>query len=132
MFINYLAFILWLLIPFNPPQLIINPSRITIKALSSFKLVTYFGCIWTNNVLRGSIIKKLKPIFYCPYIVLQYINDNGCHQYFPSFLDIHNIIYVNHLKLYEPSILEEEVQVCHLADNIHTLVDLHTCYTCHQ
>ena len=70
MFINYLAFILWLLMPFNPPQLIINPSRITIKALSSFKLVTDFGCIWTNNVLRCSIIKKSSLFAIVPILFL--------------------------------------------------------------
>jgi hypothetical protein len=53
------------------------------------------------------------PLRYAPYTIIQQINDNYYHLYFPSHLDIHNLINMSNLKLYEPPLSEEEVRLTH-------------------
>jgi hypothetical protein len=61
---------------------------------------------------------KLHPLRYGPYTVLECIGENAYHLDLPSQLDIHDVLNVNNLKLFEPPLLEEAVTVHHPVDNI--------------
>ena len=58
------------------------------------------------------------PIRYGPYTILDKIVENAYRLDLPPQLGIHNVINVNHLKLFEPSLLEELVTTTHPLDNI--------------
>jgi len=84
---------------------------------------------------------KLLIIRYGPYTVLQKIGENAYRLDLPPHLGIHNVINVNHLKLFEPPLLEEPVTITHPVDNIpdfqlpfskDTLLDTRTCSTRHR
>jgi len=81
---------------------------------------------------------KILPIRYGPYTILQKVGENGYKLDLPPQLGIHNVINVNHLKMFEPPILEEVVTITHPVDNIpdfqlplahDTLLDCMTCST---
>jgi hypothetical protein len=61
---------------------------------------------------------KLLPIRYGPYTILDKIGENTYRLDLPPQLGIHNVINVNHLNLFEPSLLEELVTITHPVDNI--------------
>jgi len=61
---------------------------------------------------------KLLPIRYGPYTILDNIGENTYRLDLPPQLGIHNVINVNHLKLFEPPLLEELVTITHPLDNI--------------
>jgi hypothetical protein len=61
---------------------------------------------------------KLLPIRYGPYTILGKIGKNVYRLDLPTQLGIHNVINVNHLKLFEPSLLEELVTITHPVENI--------------
>jgi hypothetical protein len=63
----------------------------------------------TNNLL---------PIRYCPYTILNRIGENAYRLDMPPQMGIHNVINVNNLKLFEPSLLEEVVTITHRVDKI--------------
>jgi hypothetical protein len=63
---------------------------------------------------------KLLPIRYGPYTILEKIGENAYRLDLPPQLGIHNVINVNHLKLFEPPLLEEPVTITHPVDNILT------------
>jgi hypothetical protein len=57
-------------------------------------------------------------IRYGQYTILEKIGENVYRLDLPPQLGIHNVINVNHLKLFEPSLLEEPVIFTHPVDNI--------------
>ena len=57
-------------------------------------------------------------IQYCSYTILERIGENAYRLDMPPEMGIHNVINVNHLKLFDPSLLEEPVTITHLVDNI--------------
>jgi hypothetical protein len=61
---------------------------------------------------------KLLPIRYGPYKILNKIGENAYRLDLPPQLGIHNVINVNHLKFFEPSLLEEPVTITHPMENI--------------
>jgi hypothetical protein len=61
---------------------------------------------------------KILPIRYGLYTILDKIGENAYRLDLPPQLGIHNVINVNHLKLFEPSLLEEPVTITHPVDNI--------------
>ena len=61
---------------------------------------------------------KLLPIRYGSYTILDKIGENAYRLDLPPQLGIHNVINVNHLKLFEPSLLEEPITITHLVENI--------------
>jgi hypothetical protein len=84
---------------------------------------------------------KLLPIRYGPYTILDKIGENAYRLDLPPQLGIHNVINVNHLKLFEPPLLEEPVTITHPVDNIldfqlplakDTLLDTQTRSTRHR
>jgi hypothetical protein len=84
---------------------------------------------------------KLLSIRYGPYTILDKIGENAYRLDLPPQLGIHNVINVNHLKLFEPSLLEEPVTITHPVDNIpdfqlpfakDTILDTRSCSTRHQ
>jgi hypothetical protein len=84
---------------------------------------------------------KLLPIRYGLYTILDNIGENAYRLDLPPQLGIDNVINVNNLKLFEPSILEEPVTITHPVDNIHDfqlplakdiILDTRSCSTRHQ
>ena len=61
---------------------------------------------------------KLLPIRYSLYTILNKIGENAYKMDLPPQLGIHNVINVNHVKLFEPSLLEEPITITHPVDNI--------------
>ena len=61
---------------------------------------------------------KLLHIRYGLYTVLDKIGENAYRLDLPPQLGIHNVINVNHLKNFEPSLMEEPVTINHVVDNI--------------
>jgi hypothetical protein len=61
---------------------------------------------------------KILSIRYGPYTIFENIGENVYMLDLPPQLGIHNVINVNHLKLFEPSLLEEPVTITHPVDNI--------------
>jgi len=59
---------------------------------------------------------KLIPIRYGPYTILQKIGENTHRLDLPPQLGIQNVINVNHMKLFEPPLLEEPVTITHPVD----------------
>jgi hypothetical protein len=62
--------------------------------------------------------QKLLPMRYGLYTILDNIGENACMLDLPPQLGIHNVINVNHLKLFDPSLLEEPVTITYPMDNI--------------
>ena len=58
------------------------------------------------------------PIIYVLYTILDKIGENAYRLGLPPQLEIHNVINVNHLKLFDPSLLEELFPITHPMDNI--------------
>jgi hypothetical protein len=54
---------------------------------------------------------KLKPLHYGPYTILQKIGENAYHLDFPPHLGIHDVVNVNSLNHFEPSLVEDEVTI---------------------
>jgi len=61
---------------------------------------------------------ELHPICYGPYTIIERIGENAYRLDLPSQLGIHDVLNVNNLKLYVPSLLDEEVTITHPVDNI--------------
>ena len=61
---------------------------------------------------------NLLPIIYGLHTILDKIGENAYRLDLPPQLGIHNVINVNHLKLFEPSLLEELFTITHPMDNI--------------
>jgi hypothetical protein len=61
---------------------------------------------------------NLFPIRYGLYTILDKIRENAYRLDLPPQLGIHNVINVNHLKLFDPSLLEELVTITHPVNNI--------------
>ncbi|KAA8518207.1 hypothetical protein F0562_015681 [Nyssa sinensis] len=59
--------------------------------------------------LRGEG-KKLKPIRYGPFKVLQRIGENACQLDLPIYMEMYSVVNVEKLKLFEPSMLDGEPQ----------------------
>jgi len=51
--------------------------------------------------------KKLKPIRYGPFKILEKIGENAFHLDFPSYMHIYSVVNVENLRLFEPSLIED-------------------------
>jgi len=51
--------------------------------------------------------KKLKPIRYGPFQILEKIGENAFHLDLPSYMHISSIVNVDFLRLFEPSLIED-------------------------
>ena len=52
--------------------------------------------------------KKLKPIRYGPFIILEKIGTNAFHLDLPPYMQIYSVVNVENLKLYEPPMIMDE------------------------
>ncbi|GJT18490.1 transposon ty3-I gag-pol polyprotein [Tanacetum coccineum] len=52
--------------------------------------------------------KKIKPIRYGPFRILKKIGENACQLELPSYMEMYSVVNVDKLKLFEPSMLDEE------------------------
>ena len=50
--------------------------------------------------------KKLKPIHYGPFIILEMIGENSFKLDFPSYMQIYSIVNVDNVRFYEPPLIE--------------------------
>lgn len=51
--------------------------------------------------------KKLKPIIYGPFKILDKIGENAFHLGLPAYMQIYSVVNVENLRLYEPSLIED-------------------------
>ena len=51
--------------------------------------------------------KKLKPIRYGPFKILEKIGENAFHLDFPAYMHIYSVVNAEKLRLYEPSLIED-------------------------
>eukprot|EP00253_Pinus_taeda_P010211 PITA_10211 len=52
--------------------------------------------------------KKLKPIRYCPFRILEKIGNNAFRLDLPSYMQIYVVVNVENLRLYEPPLIEDQ------------------------
>ncbi|KAI5317154.1 hypothetical protein L3X38_036861 [Prunus dulcis] len=52
--------------------------------------------------------KKLKPIRYGPFKIVKQMSDNGFQLELPPYMHMHSIINAKNLKLFEPSLLDND------------------------
>jgi hypothetical protein len=63
--------------------------------------------------------KKIKDLWYGPFVVLEKVGDNTYTLILPPYMHIYSIVDVENLKLYEPSMLDqEEEQVLHSTQDL--------------
>jgi hypothetical protein len=58
--------------------------------------------------------KKLKPIHYVPFTILEKSGTNAFHLDFPPYMQIYSVVNVENLKLFEPPMImdhDEEVSI---------------------
>lgn len=58
--------------------------------------------------------KKLKPIQYGPFIILENIGNNYFRMDFPSYMKIYAIVNVENLRSYEPPLIEYQGYNAHI------------------
>jgi len=51
--------------------------------------------------------KKLKPIRYGPFKILEKIGENAFRLDLPTYMHIYSVVNVNSLRLFEPSLIED-------------------------
>jgi len=49
--------------------------------------------------------KKLRPIWYGPFTILENIGNNAFHLDFPIYMQMYSVVNVENLKLYEPPLI---------------------------
>ncbi|GKC77824.1 hypothetical protein Tco_1128598 [Tanacetum coccineum] len=52
--------------------------------------------------------KKLKPIRYGPFRILEKIGENACKLELPALMELYFVVNINKLQLFEPSMLDDE------------------------
>ena len=52
--------------------------------------------------------KKLKPIRYGPFEIMEQVSENAFRLNLLKYMNIYSVVNVEHLKLYEPSMLIED------------------------
>ena len=67
----------------------------------------------TKDRLKGEG-KKLKPIRYGPFKIVENIGKNAFRLYLPPYMHIYSVVNVENLKLYEPPMIidpEEDIEI---------------------
>jgi hypothetical protein len=54
--------------------------------------------------------KKIKALWYGPFEVLEKVGDNAYRLSLPPYMHIYSVVNVENLKLYEPSMLDQETE----------------------
>jgi len=60
----------------------------------------------SKEMLQGPT-KKLKPIKYGPFEIMEQVSENAFRLNLPVYMNIYLVVNVEYLKLYEPSMLIE-------------------------
>lgn len=55
--------------------------------------------------------KKLRPIWYGPFTILENIGDNAFRLDLPTYMQMYSIVNVENLKLYEPPLIMDTEEV---------------------
>ena len=83
----------------------------SIELIINFRLVTEFGYTLPKERMKGEG-KKLKPIRYGPFEILENIGTNAFRLNLPPYMQIYSVVNVENLKLYEPPmIMDEEINI---------------------
>jgi hypothetical protein len=53
-------------------------------------------------------MKKLKPLRYGPFEIIEQVNENAFRLKLPPYMQINSVVNVENLKLFKPSMLDEE------------------------
>ena len=72
-----------------------------------------------NNVYGPGTGKKIKALRYGPFEVLEKVGDNAYRLSLPTSMCIYLVVNVENLKLYEPSMLDQEEE--HVLSSIEDL-----------
>ena len=56
-------------------------------------------------------MKKLQPIWYGPFTILEKIGNNAFRLDFPIYMQMYSIVNVENLKLYEPPLIMDTEEV---------------------
>jgi hypothetical protein len=54
--------------------------------------------------------KKIKALWYGPFEVLEKVGDNAYRLNLPPYMHIYSVVNVENMKLYEPSMLDQETE----------------------
>ena len=76
--------------------MLITNSRLEIK----------FGCISTKEILQGEG-KKIKPIRYGPFKIMEKIGTNAFKLDLPPYMQIYYIVNVENLRFFEPPLIDD-------------------------
>ena len=85
----------------------------SIELIIDFRLVTKFGWHITKERMKGEG-KKLKPIRYGPFEILEKIGTNSFHLNLSPYMQIYSVVNVENLKLYEPPMIMDEEANIHI------------------
>eukprot|EP00253_Pinus_taeda_P023991 PITA_23991 len=92
-----------------------NDQHITNK---TFKVGDIVWLQLNKEKLQG-LGKKIKDLGYAPFEILEKVGDNVYRINLPPYMHIYSVVNVENLKLYEPSMLDqEEEQVLHSVGNL--------------
>ena len=101
------------------------PNRGCQQSLGAFSPNSLWAHQTMGQLLTHSPVQRqqgntffYRPIRYGLYTILDKIGENAYRLDLPPQLGIHNIINVNHLNLFDASLLEEPVNITHPVDNI--------------
>lgn len=71
--------------------------------------------------------KKLKPIRYGPFEIVQHVGENALKLELPPYMSIYSVINADNLKLFEPSMFDKGKEELPMLPEIEDLVpDVHT------
>ena len=72
----------------------------------SFQLGNQVWLYINKDIMQGEG-KKLKPIRYGPFKILDKIGENAFRLDLPAYMQIYSVVHVENLRLYEPSLIED-------------------------
>jgi len=72
----------------------------------SFQVGDQFWLYINKDRMQGEG-KKLKPIRYGPFKILEKIGENAFHLDLPAYMHIYSVVNANSLRLFEPSLIED-------------------------
>jgi hypothetical protein len=65
-------------------------------------------CLYISNKRLKVEGKKLKPIRYGPFKILDKIGNNAFHLDLPPYMQMYAFVNVENLKLYEPPLIDDQ------------------------
>jgi hypothetical protein len=79
----------------------------SIVLITVFKLEMKFGFTSVRRGLKEKV-KKLKPIRYGPFKIIDKIGNDAFHLDLPPYMKMYAVVNVDNLKLYEPPLIDDQ------------------------